>query len=78
MCDQCVPEGPDYGLLQALERFTGLVVEYQTPTGRWARGRAADACGYDPVHKIFVLPVFDGPMNGAHVTDPSIIRLPVN
>lgn len=76
MCDRCTPEGPDYGLLQALERFTGLVVEYQTPTGRWAQGRAAEACGYDPVQKVFVLPVFDGPLSGAHVTDPYAIRLP--
>ena len=76
MCDQCSPDGPDYGLLEALERFAGRVVEYQTPLGYWARGQAAEECGYDSVAKAFTLFVHQGPLVATHVTDPLALRLP--
>lgn len=72
---QHAPE-PDYGVLAGLERYAGRMVEYQTSTGRWALGRAAELAGYDPVLNTFVLAVHDGPLTGAHITDPYAIRLP--
>jgi hypothetical protein len=34
------------------------------------RGSAAEAAGYDEVTRLWVLPIFVGPMEGARVTDP--------